>query len=541
MGLSSSRGGSKMADGVEVSFKDANNPLALLKGSSLAMLANKDKMHLTSSVSTPKLSSSISITPTSFNKYSSDLKGDLHSPNKGSHSSNKEGGSKPGLVKSADLPPGISLPPGIELYRPTDSAKVDKWLEQHQDLLVESKSAGKESKRRKIDFTSLDWSQFSGDEHVPVINTSTGQRLNSSEAPKLKHLAQWLMEHPSYDVDPLWAEGKKEGASLGTGSISDLQKRLLAGEKKGSSSRSHSHSSPSSSNAASGSNKSNLDLRNLLQGLDLKNPMTLAALSQLDPKLFANLDPKLLLGNIDPKLLNLDPKALAAMGFDTKLMGLDKYDHKSEKKSSSAASPSSKSSSSEPKASTSHGIDPKLFPGIDPKVLKSIDPKLLGLDPKLLGLDPKSLGLDPKLFAGLDPKSLGGIDPKLLGFDPKQLMGGLDPKLLGGLDSKLLSSLGVGLDPKALAGLDPKFFAGMGGMDPMMMMAGFGGLPGMAGLGLANPLLASLPGFNLPGMPNLSGSSKAKESQRNVAAAAAAAVAANHFSGMFGGAGAAAA
>ncbi|KAB7506592.1 Chromodomain-helicase-DNA-binding protein 7 [Armadillidium nasatum] len=543
LGLSSSKGKSSDALSDLSSYKDSNNPLTLLKGSSVTLLTNREKSHMTSSVSTPKLSSSISITPTSLCKIPSEAKNDSHTPNK---SGEKDSGNKPGLVKSSDLPPGISLPPGIELYRPTDSTKVDKWLEQHQDLLGESKSSTRETKRRKIDFASLDWNQLSGDEHIPVINTSSGQKLSSSEAPKLKHLAQWLMEHPNYDVDPQWAESKKEISTPSTGSISEFQKRLLAGEKKTNINRSQSFSSSSTTvttTASSGSSsKSALDPRHLLQGLDLKNPVTLAALSSLDPKILTSLDPKLLLG-LDPKLLGIDPKHIT---FDTKHMGMRDSKHinadlmkhqesKPDKKPSPAPSPSSKSS--DPKPSTSHGIDPKLI-GLDPKLLAGLDPKLLqSIDPKILGLglDPKTLGLDPKLFGGLDPKLLGGIDPKHLGFDPKQFLGGIDPKLL--------NSLGLGLDSKGLTGIDPKYLAGMTGLDPMMMM-GFGGLPGIASLGLANPLLAGLPGFGLPGIPSISGTSKSKENQRNAAAAAAAAVAAsqaNLFSGMFGGAGAAAA
>lgn len=177
MGLSSSKG--KGPDDAVV--KEANNPLALLKGSSVTLLTSRDKAQVTPAVTAPKLSSSISITPTNMGKFPGEAKGDTHSPGKsGFGLAEKEAGSKPGLVKSSDLPPGISLPPGIELYRPTDSAKVDKWLEQHQDLLNESKSSSpREHKRRKIDFSSLDWSQFSGDEHVPVINSTSGQKVCS--------------------------------------------------------------------------------------------------------------------------------------------------------------------------------------------------------------------------------------------------------------------------------------------------------------------------------------------------------------------------
>jgi len=42
------------------------------------------------------------------------------------------------------------------------------------------------------------------DESVPVIDRATGKRLTGSEGPKLKHLAEWLKKHPTYDIDPQW-------------------------------------------------------------------------------------------------------------------------------------------------------------------------------------------------------------------------------------------------------------------------------------------------------------------------------------------------
>ncbi|XP_042238022.1 chromodomain-helicase-DNA-binding protein 7-like isoform X2 [Homarus americanus] len=662
------------------------SPLSLLRGSSVTLLSSRDKSQVTNAVTTPKLSSSISITPTVSKRPLDTRVNESGASSKTiTTSSDKDG--KPGLVKQSDLPPGVTLPPGIELYRPAD-AKVDKWLEQHQGLLADSSRPSKDVKRRKIDFASMDWSQFSGDEHVSVINTTTGQRISGQEAPKLKYLAQWLMEHPNYDVDPQWADVIKERSSS-AGFLSELQKKLVGAEKKHMSSRASIissvsnflHGSTSSSSTttsplslASGSNTTTtstsaaggstcaflpsyhsskglpFDTKSFLQGLDPKNHLT-AALAGLDPKLLG-LDPKLL-GSLDPKALGLDPKLLppldpkllAAMGLDPKLLGLDTkhYESKRHEKESKASSSSSRGSDSksllhniDPKLL---GFDPKLFAGLDTKTLASLDPKLLanltgldpkalagldpkalaGLDPKLLasldpkalagfdpkamagldskllsGLDPKLLtGIDPKLLAGLDPKLLGGLDPKLLGgLDPK-LLGGLDPKLLGGLDPKLLGGLDPkllgGLDPKLLGGLDPKLLAGLdpkmlcpdpkmlgldpkmfGGMDPkllasldpkllggldpkalcgldskllatmgmdpnMMMMAGFGGLPGMAGLGMANPLLGGLAGFGIPGLTNLNdypSTSKSKD-HRNAAASSAASLS---FPGMFPGA-----
>lgn len=633
------------------------SPLSLLRGSSVTLLSSRDKSQVTSAVSTPKLSSSISITPT-ISKRPIDTRVDdaTGASNKTTTTSSDKDG-KPGLVKQSDLPPGVTLPPGIELYRPAD-AKVDKWLEQHQGLLGDSSKQSKEVKRRKLDFTSMDWSQFSGDEHVNVVNTSTGQRISGQDAPKLKNLAKWLMEHPNYDVDPQWADNMKERSSS-LGLLSDLQKRLSASEKKhaasilsstsaflhssmssssntlttSSSLASGSNASTTSTSAAGGSTSTSLpsyystkglpfDAKSILQSLDPKTSITAAALAGLDPKVLG-FDPKLL-GSLDPKSLSLDPKMLppldakflATMGLDPKFLGLDtkhyeskrhesKHHDKHESKSGhSSRSQESKSSlhnidpkllgldpkllagldaktlaALDPKvlASSLAGLDPKALGGLDPKALAGLDPKIMGgldpkalagfdqkalaglLDPKLLaGLDPKFLdpkvlsaldpkflsGLDPKVLAGLDPKLLSGLDPKTLasldskltGFDPKLL--GLDPKMFGGIDPKLLANLDPklpgGLDPKTLGGIDPKLLANMS-MDPtMMMMAGFGGLPAMAGLGMGNPLLGGLAGFGLPGLPNLNdlaSTSKSKD-HRNAAASSAAGLS---FPSMFPG------
>lgn len=56
-------------------------------------------------------------------------------------------------------------------------------------------------------------------------------QISGQDAPKLKNLAKWLMEHPNYDVDPQWADNMKERSSS-LGLLSDLQKRLSASEKK---------------------------------------------------------------------------------------------------------------------------------------------------------------------------------------------------------------------------------------------------------------------------------------------------------------------
>ena len=193
LGLNSSRVG-KSSSG------EANNPLALLRGAGITLHAGSrgDKSQTTNSITGPKLSSSISITPSGGSSKRPPSRGDYPSAEELAKSASPDnvkdgnGGSssKPGLVKQAELPPGISLPPGIELYRPTDS-KVDKWLEQHQGLLggdVGSPKSPKDNKRRHFDLQSIDWARFSGDEHVPVCNLSSGQRVSSINFFIYRHL-----------------------------------------------------------------------------------------------------------------------------------------------------------------------------------------------------------------------------------------------------------------------------------------------------------------------------------------------------------------
>ncbi|CAG0916765.1 unnamed protein product [Notodromas monacha] len=62
--------------------------------------------------------------------------------------------------------------------------------------------------------TSFDWNKMSGEENVPVLHRITGKKLVGQKAPQLKHLARWLLENPSYDVDPKWAEAMKSKGTL---------------------------------------------------------------------------------------------------------------------------------------------------------------------------------------------------------------------------------------------------------------------------------------------------------------------------------------
>ena len=39
-----------------------------------------------------------------------------------------------------------------------------------------------------------------GDKHVTVFNRITGEKLSGTQGPKLKCLAQWLIENPMFEV-----------------------------------------------------------------------------------------------------------------------------------------------------------------------------------------------------------------------------------------------------------------------------------------------------------------------------------------------------
>jgi len=187
--------------------------------------------------------------------------------------------------------------------------------------------------------------------------------------------------------------------------------------------------------AAAGIDPKMLDPKTLASMMDPR----MASMAGMDMKALAQMDPKVLqAAGIDPNMLSkmLDPKQMA--GMDPNLLKM--MDPK--------ASQASSMSPLDPKFLASMGLDPKLLSQMDPNLLKSF-----GIDPKLLGLPDQSKSssnsMDSMLKSmGIDPKALAGMDPKVLGFDPKLLT---DPKMM---DPKLL--LG-GMDPKLL-GLDPKMF-----------------------------------------------------------------------------------
>ena len=108
-------------------------------------------------------------------------------------------------------------------------AKVQKWLEAQMGVVPErpvtpstsnstATSASGVGKSPKNVGNLMEWmSSLSGDEHVTVLNRFTGKKLSGTQGPKLKYLAQWLIENPMFDVDPKWAEMAKTKESLKTG------------------------------------------------------------------------------------------------------------------------------------------------------------------------------------------------------------------------------------------------------------------------------------------------------------------------------------
>ncbi len=376
-------------------------------------------------------------------------------------------------------------------------AKVQKWLEAQMGVVPDrpvtpgnatatSTSSGPLGKSPKGVGNLMEWmSNLSGDEHVTVLNRFTGKKLSGTQGPKLKYLAQWLIENPMFDVDPKWAELVKNKETLKSGSMSDLAAAFgaVSGSSSGSLKRKGPGrpplDEPAAKKQATGmgpsyslpglSTMAGLDPKNpmsALANLDPKNPMSLATLYGLDPK---KLDPvtAAMLGFGDPKNpLKMDPMMMAAMGMDAKTLQAMGLDQKS--------------------LQAMMGMDPKML-GLDAKSLQA-----MGMDPKLLqqsfGMDPKmlqSLGMDPKMLAamGLDAKTLQamGLDqiatssasapstpPPVSKAPTSSASNMFDPKMLAafGMDAKSLQQMG--LDPKMLQqmGIDAKTLQAMGLMPP---------------------------------------------------------------------------
>lgn len=330
-------------------------------------------------------------------------------------------------------------------------------------------------RRPRVDPTLLDWKKLTGDENVAVINRTTGKKVlislhyfnnfsssvlglrrlyadkkqqmlqvTGSKAPSLKRLAQWLMENPTYDVDPKWAELVKERGNL----PHELQKRLPAVDRKNKGpGRPQLLGSPPEAVSSSSATASQANLvTSMASSLSFPSLATagLGGLptSGLTPGLLSGLS----LGSFDPKNNPfLDPKSNPLLDpknnplFDTKNLSL---------------------------------LDPKTNPLFDPKNLSLLDPKNPLFDPKNPIFDPKNSSL-------FDPKSNPFFDPK-------------NNPLLDSKNNPLF-------DTKNNPLFDPK-------NNPLLLP--FGGLPNMGALGGMGPLGNSMSFFaNLAslGLPSLSG------------------------------------
>ena len=135
---------------------------------------------------------------------------------------------------------------------------------------------------------SLDWmSSISGEEHVTVFNRFTGKKLSGSLGPKLKYLAQWLIENPMFEVDPKWAEMAKNKAQPEGQKRKPGRPPLDEPLHKSAKTSSPSGVGPSfSTNSMAGLGLDPKNPLSSLTSLDPKNPnpMSLAALYGLDPK-----------------------------------------------------------------------------------------------------------------------------------------------------------------------------------------------------------------------------------------------------------------
>ena len=61
-------------------------------------------------------------------------------------------------------------------------------------------------RRPRVDPSKLAVDQLTGDENVTVVNRNTGKRITGAKAPTLRHLQEWLIRNPGFDVDAKWAQ-----------------------------------------------------------------------------------------------------------------------------------------------------------------------------------------------------------------------------------------------------------------------------------------------------------------------------------------------
>lgn len=255
-------------------------------------------------------------------------------------------------------------------------------------------------------------------------------QITGSKAPSLRRLAQWLLENPSYDVDPKWAELVKERGNL----PHELLKRLPGGggssggdrKAKGPGRPALLNSPPETPTSSASGQGFPLTSSSLL--FDPKNPLFDPKSPLFDPKTNPFLDPKNS-SLFDSKNPLLDPKNLSLLDpknnplFDPKNSAL---------------------------------FDPKTNPFFDPKNNPFLDPKNNSLfDPKNNPLfDPKNPLFDPKNNPLFDPKNSSLFDPKMfLPFGGLPNMGALGAMNPLGNPMNLFANL-ASLGLPSLAGLD---------------------------------------------------------------------------------------
>merc|ERR1719228_2429564 len=156
-------------------------------------------------------------------------------------------------------------------------AKVQKWLADQMGVTPDrpttpgSSSTATSTKRPASTSSAaggwMEWmSKLSGEEHVTVFNRSTGKKMSGTQGPKLKCLAQWLIENPMFEVDPKWAE--------------EVRSQDGTPNKKKGPGRPNLDAQAAKKSSSPGVGPSYNTMGSL--GLDPKNPMS--ALAALDPK-----------------------------------------------------------------------------------------------------------------------------------------------------------------------------------------------------------------------------------------------------------------
>ena len=81
-------------------------------------------------------------------------------------------------------------------------------------LQLEMVVGQRQKRRSRLDPSKIDLDCLDGSENVSVVERVSGKRITGSKAPPLKHLEEWLLRNPSYDVDPKWSHVVKATVSV---------------------------------------------------------------------------------------------------------------------------------------------------------------------------------------------------------------------------------------------------------------------------------------------------------------------------------------